>query len=158
MHCCVLQISFIQGTTLYPVSCRTLQFFAMSAMDVDHIEMYSPVAVVNFQRSGGSIVPTKILGPSERGAGYRQLLAHFVVHMPSCLHVLFPFGTRGGGGGKFGIGEIWHNKIVPNFAMEFLNSYRILPAPNFLRSGDKISPANFFFLASRGHRVQNWGP
>ena len=35
---CVLQISCIQGTPLYPVSCRTLQFFATSAMDADHID------------------------------------------------------------------------------------------------------------------------
>ena len=33
VHCCVLQISCIQGTPLYPVSCRTLQFLAMSAMN-----------------------------------------------------------------------------------------------------------------------------
>ena len=45
--------------------------FAISAMGVDHIDTYSPGAVVNFQRSGGSIiVPAKILGPAERGADH----------------------------------------------------------------------------------------
>ena len=33
VHCCVLQVSCIQGTPLCPVSCRTLQFFVISAMD-----------------------------------------------------------------------------------------------------------------------------
>ena len=37
VHCYVLQISGIQGTPLHPVSCRTLQFVAISAIDVDHI-------------------------------------------------------------------------------------------------------------------------
>ena len=53
VHCCVTQICCIQGTPLCPVSCRTLQFFTISAMDVDHIDAHSPDAVVNFQRSGG---------------------------------------------------------------------------------------------------------
>ena len=30
MHCCLLQISYIQGTPLYPASCRSLPFFAIS--------------------------------------------------------------------------------------------------------------------------------
>ena len=29
VHCCVLQLSCIQGTPMYPVSCRTLQIFAI---------------------------------------------------------------------------------------------------------------------------------
>ena len=66
-------ISGIQGTPLHPVSCRTLQFFAISAIDVDYIDMYPAGAVVNFQRSGGSIVPGKILGLSERSADYRTI-------------------------------------------------------------------------------------
>jgi hypothetical protein len=39
-------------------------------MDVDHIDTYPAGAVFNFQRSGGSIVPATILGPSDRGADY----------------------------------------------------------------------------------------
>ena len=61
VHSCVLQISCIQGTPPCPVSCRTIPFFATSAMDVDHIDMYPAGAVVNFQRSGCSIVPPKIV-------------------------------------------------------------------------------------------------
>ena len=52
VHCCVLQISCIQGTPPYPVSCRTLQCFTISAFDVDHIDTYPPGAVVNFKPSG----------------------------------------------------------------------------------------------------------
>jgi hypothetical protein len=37
-------------------------------MDVDHVNTYSPGAVVNFHRSGCSVVLAKILGPIERGA------------------------------------------------------------------------------------------
>ena len=37
------------------------------------MDTYSPGAVVNFQRSRGSIVLAKILGPSERGAGYLSI-------------------------------------------------------------------------------------
>ena len=73
MHCCVLQISGIQGTPLHPVSCRTPQFFAILALDVDRFDTYPAGAVVNFQSSGGSIVPAKILGPSEGGANYRTI-------------------------------------------------------------------------------------
>ena len=68
VHCCVLQISGLQGAPLFPVSSRTLQFFAISAMDVDHIDTHPARAVVNFQCSGGSIVPAKVPGPSEPGA------------------------------------------------------------------------------------------
>ena len=39
-------------------------------MNVDDIDTYSPGAVVNFQRSDGSIVSAKILGASERSADY----------------------------------------------------------------------------------------
>ena len=39
VQCCVLQISGIQGTPLHPVSCRTLQFFAILAMDVDSLTL-----------------------------------------------------------------------------------------------------------------------
>ena len=51
-------------------------------------------------------------------------------------------------GGGFGTGdiwifEIWHNKIVPNFAMEFKNLCQILPAPNFSILVTKISPTFF---------------
>ena len=49
------------GTPPYPVSCRTLQFFATSAIHVDHIDTYPAGDAVNFQRSGGSIVPAKIV-------------------------------------------------------------------------------------------------
>ena len=71
MHCCVFQISSIQ---LYPVSCKTLRFFAISAIDVDHMNMYPAGAIVNFQRSWGSSVPATILAPSERGADYRTIM------------------------------------------------------------------------------------
>ena len=42
-------------------------------MDVDPFHTYPASAVVHFQHSGGSIVPAKILGPSERGADYRTI-------------------------------------------------------------------------------------
>ena len=42
-------------------------------MDVDHMDTYSPGAVVNIQRSRASVVPAKILGPSERGADYQTI-------------------------------------------------------------------------------------
>ena len=62
VHCCVPQISSMEGTALYP-----------PAMNVDDIDTYSPGAVVSFQRSDGSIVSAKILGPSEPGADYRSI-------------------------------------------------------------------------------------
>jgi hypothetical protein len=40
-------------------------------MNVDDFDTYSAGAVVNFQRSDGSIVSAKILGPLECGADYR---------------------------------------------------------------------------------------
>ena len=51
-------------------------------------------------------------------------------------------------GGNFGIGEIWngeiwHNKIVPNFAMVFKNSCQILPAPNFAMLGQNFPRESF---------------
>ena len=49
---------------------RKGEFFAISAMNVDDNDTYSPGAVVNFQRSDGSVVSAKILGLSERGADY----------------------------------------------------------------------------------------
>jgi hypothetical protein len=42
-------------------------------MDVDYIDAYLAGAVVNFKRSGGSVVPAKILGPSERSVDYRTI-------------------------------------------------------------------------------------
>ena len=42
-------------------------------MDIDHIDTYRAGAVVNFKHSGGSIVPAKILGPSEGGVDYRTI-------------------------------------------------------------------------------------
>ena len=48
VHCCALHISCIQGTLPYPVSCRLLQCFAISAMDVDDIDTYPAGAAVNF--------------------------------------------------------------------------------------------------------------
>ena len=115
VHCCVVQVSGIQGTPLYPVLCRIFQFFLISAMGVDHIDTYPAGAVVNFKRSGGSIVPTKFwapqstmltTGPSHMSAlalcfsvelnthpnrqhPNRQFPAHFVCHAILCLHVLF---------------------------------------------------------------------
>ena len=68
MHCCVLQISCIQGTPLYPVSCRTLQCFALSAMDVDRIDTYPAMLLSISNVFRGSIVLAKILDPSKRGA------------------------------------------------------------------------------------------
>jgi len=44
------------------------------AMNVDHVDMHPVVQVVNFQCSGGSIVPATILGPSERGVDYRTIM------------------------------------------------------------------------------------
>ena len=49
-----------------------------------------------------------------------------------------------GGGEGVGIGEIWHNKIVPNFAMEFKNWCQILSAPIFSILVTKISLLIFF--------------
>ena len=49
------------------------QFFANSAMDVEHIDTYTPGTVVNFKRSEGTVVLANILGPSERGADYRSI-------------------------------------------------------------------------------------
>ena len=49
---------------------QTSQFFAFSAMDVEHIDTYTPGTVVNFKRSEGTVVLAKILGPSECGAEY----------------------------------------------------------------------------------------
>jgi len=54
-------------------------------MDVDHIDTYSPGAVVNFQRSVGSIVPAKILAPTERGAD-----CQFITYPPPPLYKLRP--------------------------------------------------------------------
>ena len=68
VHCCLLQISYIQGTPPYPVSFRTFQCLALSAMDVDHIDTYPAGAVVNFQPSGGRIVPAKIVLAAGAGA------------------------------------------------------------------------------------------
>ena len=51
---------------------QTSQFFAIVAMDVEHIDMYTPGTVVNFKRSEGTVVFAKILGPSEHGAEYRS--------------------------------------------------------------------------------------
>jgi hypothetical protein len=73
VHCCVLQISGIQGTPLHPVPCSTLQCLAISATDVDHIDTYPAGAVVNSQRSGGRMMPAKVLGPSEGGADSRTI-------------------------------------------------------------------------------------
>jgi hypothetical protein len=39
---------------------------------VDHIDTYPTGTVVNFQRSRGSVVLAKILGPSECGADYQS--------------------------------------------------------------------------------------
>ena len=52
---------------------QTSQFFAISAMDVEHIDTYTPGTVVSFKRSEGTVVLAKILGPSERGAEYRSI-------------------------------------------------------------------------------------
>ena len=52
---------------------QTSQFFAISAMDVEHIDAYTPGTVVNFKRSEGTVLLAKILGPSERGAEYRSI-------------------------------------------------------------------------------------
>jgi hypothetical protein len=38
---------------------------AISAMDVNHIDTYSPGTVVNFPRAGGSVVLAESLGPSD---------------------------------------------------------------------------------------------
>ena len=46
MHCCVLQISCIQGTTLYPVSCRTLNFsqfqpcMSIPVAPIEHVQLF----------------------------------------------------------------------------------------------------------------------
>ena len=58
-------------------------------MDDDHIDAYSPGAVVNFESSRGSIVPAKILGPSELGADSRSHIWHNVA----------PWYSGGMGGG-----------------------------------------------------------
>ena len=50
VHCCVLQISCMEGPALHPVLCRTFGF-CNSAMN--GIDMYSAGAVVNFQRADG---------------------------------------------------------------------------------------------------------
>ena len=60
--------SCIQGTPLYPVSCRTLKFFAISAMDIDHSDTYPAGTVVNLQLTGGSIMPAKIVLATGAGA------------------------------------------------------------------------------------------
>ena len=51
---------------------QTSQFFAPLAMDVEHIDTYTPGTVVNFKRSEGTAVLAKILGPSACGAEYRS--------------------------------------------------------------------------------------
>ena len=76
---------------------------------------------------------TKLSEPVEE----RTLLGH--VHVQSSLPE----------GGNFEIGEIWngriwHNKIVPNFAMVFKNLCQILLAPNFAMPVTKISLRIFF--------------
>ena len=48
-------------------------------MDVDHIDMYSPGAVVNFQCSRGIVVLAKILGPPECGADYGSITYELLV-------------------------------------------------------------------------------
>ena len=52
---------------------QTSQFFAISAMDVEHIDVYTPGMVVNFKCSEGTVALAKILCPSERGAEYRSI-------------------------------------------------------------------------------------
>ena len=52
---------------------QTSPFFAISAMDVEHIDTYTPGTVVNFKRSEGTVVLAKILDPSEHGAEYRSI-------------------------------------------------------------------------------------
>ena len=42
-------------------------------MNVDDIDTYFPGAVVNLQRSDGSTVSAKTLGPLERGADYQSI-------------------------------------------------------------------------------------
>ena len=47
MHCCVLEISCIQGTTLYPVSCRALSFsqfqpwMSIPVAPVEHVQPFN---------------------------------------------------------------------------------------------------------------------
>ena len=52
---------------------QTSQFFAISTMDVEHIDTYTPGMVVNLKRSEGTAVLAKIVGPSEHGAEYRSI-------------------------------------------------------------------------------------
>ena len=47
-----------------------LSVFRNLAMDVEHIDTYTPGTIVNFKRSKGTVVLAKILGPSEHGAEY----------------------------------------------------------------------------------------
>jgi len=39
VHCCVLEISCIQGTKLYPVSCRTLSFWQWMSIILTHTQL-----------------------------------------------------------------------------------------------------------------------
>ena len=65
---------FLASKSLYwTLSCRPLSFFAISGMDVEHVDTYTPSTVVNFKRSEGTVVLAKILGPSERGIEYRSI-------------------------------------------------------------------------------------
>ena len=47
VHCCVLPISCIQGTTLYPASCRMLSFsqfppwMSILVAPVEHVELFN---------------------------------------------------------------------------------------------------------------------
>ena len=59
--------------------------FAISAMDVHRIDTYPAGTLVNFQRSGGNALPTKILGPSERGADYWSIKYERSVRMSLLL-------------------------------------------------------------------------
>jgi hypothetical protein len=69
VHCCVLDISCTQGTTLYSVSCRTLSFSQFQP------RMSIILALLSISNVQGAdlCLPRKILGPSERGADYRSI-------------------------------------------------------------------------------------
>ena len=70
---CFLHPRHCSGPCSGPCIMQTSQYFAISAMDVEHIDTYTPSTVVNFKRSEGTVVLARIPGPSEHGAEYSSI-------------------------------------------------------------------------------------
>ena len=123
-RCIAVHFRFLasRATPLYPVSCRTLQFFASSAMAIDHIDtrVHQKVTVMGQVLQGQGHVQLfrvkycrqKKWSKAEHAPQQpnRQSPAHLVVRMPSCLHDLFciarPLHTNRRGRGNRHLGYV----------------------------------------------------